>query len=217
VEGGVQRSADRVKVIVQLIRAADNKYLWSNTYEREIQDVFATQEEIAASITNALRLKLGVRRRYTDNLDAFELYLRGRYTLDQRPAAGPIALQYFEQAAARDATYPLAYIGIANAVLSMEMFQPRLPYGEAHRRAMGAVERALALDPALSDAYTHVRAGSHKGCLPSDKSSTICPEHEKKGRIVSANRSGPTQCSVSEDYTHNVSVLRAPLLHELPV
>src|SRR5439155_12589884 len=73
VEGSVQKSSDRLKVIVQLIRAADGKHLWSNTYEGEMRDVFATQERIAASIASELRLNLGARRRYTDNPKAFEL------------------------------------------------------------------------------------------------------------------------------------------------
>jgi TolB-like protein/Tfp pilus assembly protein PilF len=150
-EGSVQKSSDRLRVIVQLIRAADGKHLWSNTYDRGMRDVFTTEEEIAASIVSALRLKLGARRRYTQNPVAFELYLRGRYAFDHRPAR--LALQYFEQAAANDASYALAYAGMANAVLVMQM-NHQLPYDDAHRRAGAAVERAFQLDPSLAEAYT---------------------------------------------------------------
>jgi TolB-like protein/Flp pilus assembly protein TadD len=153
VEGSVQKSPDRLKVIVQLIRAADGKHLWANTYERTMRDVFATEEEIAASVVNALRLKLGGRRRYTDNPEAFERYLRGRYAYDQGPAGARAALRCFEEAVASDASYALAYAGIANAVLAMQMFH-QLTYAEARRRAMAAVERAFQLDPALPEAYT---------------------------------------------------------------
>ncbi len=153
VEGSVQKSSDRLKVIIQLIRVADGKHLWSNTYEREMKDVFATQEEIAASIVNALQLKLGGRRRYTDNPEAFQLYLRGRYAYDLGQGGGRVALQYFEQAVAQDHRYAPAYAGIASTVLFLQMRQ-QLPYAEAHRRATAAVERALQLDPTLSDAYT---------------------------------------------------------------
>jgi TolB-like protein/DNA-binding winged helix-turn-helix (wHTH) protein/Tfp pilus assembly protein PilF len=151
VEGSVQKSSDRMKVIVQIIRAADGKHLWSNTYDREMRDVFATEEGIAASIVSALRLKLGARRRYTENPVAFELYLRGRYAFDHRPAR--LALQYFEQAADNDPSYAPAYAGIANAVLVMQM-NHQLPYDDAHRRAAAAVERAFHLDPSLAEAYT---------------------------------------------------------------
>jgi serine/threonine-protein kinase len=152
VEGSVQKSSGRLRVIIQLIRAADGKHLWSNTYDREMQDVFATEEDIAASIVSALRLKLGARRRYTENPVAFELYLRGRYAFDHRPPAR-LALQYFEQASDNDPSYALAYAGIANAVLVMQM-NHQLPHDDAHRRAAAAVERALHLDPSLAEAYT---------------------------------------------------------------
>jgi adenylate cyclase len=151
VEGSVQKSADRLRVIVQLIRAADGKHLWSSTYERQMRDVFATEEEIAASIVTALRLKLRVRRRYTDNPEAFELYLRGRYAYDQDHSR--VALQYFEQAAASDMTYAPAYTGIASAALLLQV-RHQLSYVEANRVATAAVGKAFALDPTLSEAYT---------------------------------------------------------------
>jgi hypothetical protein len=160
VEGSVQKSGDRLKIIVQLIRATDNKHLWSNTYERKMRDVFDTQEEIAASIVNGLRLRLGVRRRYTDNPEAFELYLRGRHALDQR--RGAIALQYFDQAAASDRSYAPAYAGIADAILSIQVGH-MLPYSEAHHRASAAVERAVQLDPTLADAVYRARGDQDLG------------------------------------------------------
>ena len=152
VEGSVQKSSDRLRVIVQLIRAADGKHLWSNIYDRDMRDVFTTEEEIATSIVSALRLKLGARRRYTENPVAFELYLRGRYAFDHRPPAR-LALQYFEQAADNDPNYALAYAGIASAILVLQM-NHQLPYDDAHRRAAAASERALHLDPSLAEAYT---------------------------------------------------------------
>ena len=152
-EGSVQKSSDRLKVIIQLIRAADGKHLLSRTYERDARDVFATQEEIASSIVSELRLKLGSWRRYTEDPQAFELYLRGRYAYDRGQSGGRAALQYFQQAATRDASYAPAYAGIANAVLFMQM-RRQLDYDEAHRQATAAVERALTLDPTLAEGYT---------------------------------------------------------------
>lgn len=103
VEGSVRKAPDRLKVIVQLIRAADGKHLWANTYEGAMQDVFVTEEEIAASIVNALRLKLDGRRRYTDNPQAFELYLRGRYAYDH--ASGSCACGKGEPECGRRCTF----------------------------------------------------------------------------------------------------------------
>jgi serine/threonine-protein kinase len=151
VEGSVQKTSDRMKVIIKIIRAGDGKQLLAKTYEREAKDVFATQEEIAAAIVGELRLKLGTTKRYTQDPEAYELYLRGRYAYDQ--GRGGAALQYFEQAVARDAGYASAYAGIASAVLYMQM-QRQLDYKEAHRLATAAVETALKLDPTLSEGYT---------------------------------------------------------------
>jgi serine/threonine-protein kinase len=144
-EGSVQKSSDRVKIIVQLIRAPDGKHLWSNSYEREMRDIFGTQREIAGAIASALRLKLGgTQRHYTESLEALELYFRGRYALDRRQSG--VALQYFEQAAASDANYALAYAGAAQALL-------QLAHADTQPRAKTAAERALQLDPALSEAH----------------------------------------------------------------
>jgi serine/threonine-protein kinase len=101
---------------------------------------------------NALRLKLGGRRRYTHNPQAFELYLHGRYAYDQGLTGMRAALHLFEEAAASDASYAPAYAGIANAVLVMQLFH-ELPYSEARSQAMAAVEKAFQLDPALPEGY----------------------------------------------------------------
>jgi serine/threonine-protein kinase len=153
VEGSVQKSLDRMKVIIKLIHAADGKQLWSKTYERDAKDVFATQEEIAAAIVGELRLKLGTAKRYTPDPEAYELYLRGRYAYDSGQGGGRAALQYFEQAVSRDPGYAPAYAGMATSVLFMQVRQ-QLDYDQAHRQATAAVEKALQLDPTLSEGYT---------------------------------------------------------------
>jgi TolB-like protein/DNA-binding winged helix-turn-helix (wHTH) protein len=115
VEGTVLLSGNRVRITVQLVQAATDRQLWAETYERDLRDVLAIQDEVAGSIANTLRMKVGAGpRRYTDDLDAYQLYLRGRYALDRRtPVGGSMsnALQYFEQAAAKDSNYALAYAG----------------------------------------------------------------------------------------------------------
>ena len=160
VEGAVLLSGNRVRITVQLVEAAMDRHLWAETYERDLRDVFAIQEEVASSIANALRLKLGAGpRRYTDDLEAYQLYLRGRYALDRRtPRGGSMsnALQYFEQATAKDPSYALAYAGAADTLLAMDVqsngtITSRL---EAYRRAKAAAEKALELDATLSEAHT---------------------------------------------------------------
>jgi len=151
-EGSVRKSGDRLRVTAQLIRAADGKHLWSSTYDRELRDVFDIQEQIADSIANALRLKFAAgRERYTQNLEAYQLYLRGRYSLDGRKPRP--ARRYFEQAIATDAKYALAYAGLADALLAMNR-DLVLPHDEAQPQAKTAAQRALQLDPNLSEAHT---------------------------------------------------------------
>ncbi len=160
VAGAVRLSGNRVRITVQLVQTATDRHLWAETYERDVQDVFAIQDEVASSIANALRLKLGAGPRpYTDNLEAYQLYLRGRYALDRRvPVGGSMgnALQYFEQASAKDSNYALAYAGAADTLLAMDFqtngtITSRL---EAYRRAKAAAEKALELDATLSEAHT---------------------------------------------------------------
>jgi TolB-like protein/DNA-binding winged helix-turn-helix (wHTH) protein/Tfp pilus assembly protein PilF len=164
VEGAVLLSGNRVRITVQLVQAATDRHLWAETYERDLRDVFAIQNEVAGSIANALRLKLGAGpRHYTDDLEAYQLYLRGRYALDRRtPVGGSMgnALQYFEQAAAKDSNYALAYAGAADTVLAMDVqsngaITSRL---EAYRRAKDAAEKALQLDATLSEAHAALAA-----------------------------------------------------------
>jgi TolB-like protein/DNA-binding winged helix-turn-helix (wHTH) protein/Flp pilus assembly protein TadD len=151
-EGSVRKDRDDLRVIAQLIRASDGKHVWSSTYDRKMKDAFAIQEEIAASIANALRLSLGARkRRGTDNAEAHDLYLRGRHALDSGEGRAN-ALQYFEQAIAKDSKYALAHAGAADALLEMHMML-MLPYSEAYRRSKAAAERALQLDPLLSEGH----------------------------------------------------------------
>jgi serine/threonine-protein kinase len=151
-EGSVRKSGDQLRIAAQLIRTEDGKHLWSNTYDREMRNVFTIQEEIAASIVNALRLKLGGgQRRYAESAEAYQLYLRGRHALTEGQPRQ--ALDYFEKTVAMDSGYALAHAGIGDAFLIMEA-QHLLPHTEAFPRAEVAAQKALDLDPMLSEAHT---------------------------------------------------------------
>jgi tetratricopeptide (TPR) repeat protein len=156
VEGSVLHAGEQLRINAELIRVRDDFPLWSGRFDRELTDIFAIQDEISRGIVNSLRLKLSAgRRRYETNLEAYDLYLRGRHAMETFPARGrPIAtgaVRYFEQAIARDGTYAIAYAGAADALLATDqnMVNP-----EAYTRAKAAAERAVELDPLLSEAQS---------------------------------------------------------------
>jgi serine/threonine-protein kinase len=122
-----------------------------------MRDIFDIQEELAAAIAGALRVKLGSgSRRYTDNVEAYQLYLQGRDAMESR-RGGFTATQYFEKAIALDATYALAYAGIADAALDLDQTH-QLSHEDAQSRAKAAAERAVELDPMLAEAHTTLGA-----------------------------------------------------------
>ena len=156
VEGSVLRAGDKLRVNVVLIRVRDDLPLWSNRFDRELTDSVAIQDEISRGIVDSLRLKLGPgRRRYEADLEAYDLYLRGRQTMAGFPAVNAptakIAVGYFEQAIAKDAKYALAYAGIADAFLAVD---GNIVAPHAYPRAKAAAEKAISLDPLLSEAQS---------------------------------------------------------------
>jgi adenylate cyclase len=171
-EGSVRKDGNRVRITAQLIDAIKGDHLWSDTFDRELTDIFALQEEIARSIVGALNPgKSGasqpVIKRYTDNLAAYELYLKGRFEQDQILGTGAVpaalrSLERFNEAIALDSTYALAYAGIAETYawqLADNYWAPR----EAYPKARVAAERAIALDPELSDAHAALAMVKHWG------------------------------------------------------
>ena len=161
VEGSAQHAGDQLRVNVALIRVSDDHRLWSERFDRKFTDVFAIQDEISRGIVNTLRLRFpSARRRYEANLEAYDLYLRGRQIMasfpsQSRPIAKP-AIEYFEQAIAKDANYALAYAGMADAFLAIERnIGSATPLGrDGLARARAAAERAVELDPMLSEAQS---------------------------------------------------------------
>src|SRR6266700_3398133 len=118
--GSVRRAGNRLRISAQLVKVADGYHLWSERYDREMPDVFAIQDEIAKAIANRLRVTLGedgapLVTPATGNLDAYHLYLKGRYYLAQRGLGLKKALECFDQALALDPNYALAYAGLADA------------------------------------------------------------------------------------------------------
>jgi TolB-like protein/Tfp pilus assembly protein PilF len=161
VEGSVRKLGDRIRVTAQLINAADGYHLWSQTYERTLDDVFGLQEELARAIAAAVQAPLPkprdekLVRPPTHILRAYTLYLRGRFhALKRTPEQLRVAIEYLEQAVEIDPSYALAYGGLAecHALLGFEEFGD-LPPLETMPQARAYVERALALDPELAEAH----------------------------------------------------------------
>jgi TolB-like protein len=149
-EGSVRRAGNRVRVTVQLIDVKNGFHLWSERYDRQMEDIFDVQDEIARAITERLKVTLsGGPKRSTKNLEAYELYLKGRHYWHQRsPATLRVAVQCFEQAIKLDPQYALAYAGLADCYGILRLYG-WVSAEDSRPQAQAAVTRALALDPSL--------------------------------------------------------------------
>jgi TolB-like protein/Flp pilus assembly protein TadD len=157
-EGSVRKDGNRLRVTAQLNSVADGYHLWSETYERELKDVFTVQDEISRAIVNTLQLKLSSRGRQPgsspENVEAYELYLQGRYHWSRWKTEGAEqAIHYFEAAIQKDPKYAPAYAGIAYSYCWLGFFGA-LPPNEAMPKARQAAEKALSLDDSLAAAHT---------------------------------------------------------------
>ena len=158
-EGSVRRAGERVRITAQLIDVSTDSHLWSETYDREMKDVFAIQDDIAQSITDALEMALSPKERRaiqnvaTSDARAYDFYLRGRsyiYTMTQHGSEN--AIRMFQQAIDLDAKYALAYAGFADAYSHMYRYGAR-NRKMAQEKAKEASEKAIALDPDSSEAH----------------------------------------------------------------
>lgn len=159
-EGSVQRTPDKVRVNVQLIKAATDDHLWADTFDRQLTDIFGVESEIAKTIAETLRAKLSgseqnaIAARPTENTDAYQLYLRGRFFWNKRTGQNlNKAADYFNQAIAADPNYALAYVGLADSYVLMPLYGAGTPQ-DCYPKAKAAAEKALQLDDTLAEAHT---------------------------------------------------------------
>jgi adenylate cyclase len=161
IEGSVRKVGSRIRLTAQLVDAADGYQIWSQTYERTLDDVFLLQQQLARAIVGALPLPaVGSRaepsiRPPTGVLEAYTLYLRGLYFTRKRTIDGfRTAIEYFEQAIEKDPQYALAYAGLAQcyALLGFDEWGG-VTAATGMPEAKAAAERALELDPALAEAH----------------------------------------------------------------
>ena len=158
-EGTVRKSGHKLRITAQLTSTDDGRLLWSQRYDRQLVDVFTIQDEIAGTIVSTLRatmfadLSEHVPRRYTKNIQAYGLYLKGRYAWNKRTQEGVAeAIRYFEQAIAEDPNYAPAYAGLADSY-SLDVDYRAVPVAEPFERAKMYARKALALDEAVPSAH----------------------------------------------------------------
>ena len=159
-EGSVRKEGNKLRITAQLIKVTDGFHLWSETYDRLMKDVFAIQDEISLSIVERLKVSLlkgensKLKVRPTISVEAYNLYLKGRYYWNKRTKeAFQKGLEYFQLAIEKDPTYALAYAGIADCYNLLQVYA-YLPPKEAFPKARAAAEKALEIDPSLAEAHT---------------------------------------------------------------
>ncbi len=160
-EGSVRKAGNRLRITVQHINVSDGYHLWSQRYDREMEDVFAIQDEIAQAVVDQLRhaMETGepqtVARKQTANVGAYECYLQGRFFLNQRTGdALGRSLECFRSATRKDPQYALAFAGLAEAhILLATGAYLEEPQSETLAKARDAVNRALELDPNCAEAH----------------------------------------------------------------
>ena len=158
--GRVSQRGDDLTISVELVDARTKKLIWAEQYDRKMADLLATQREMATTIAQKLELKLsgneakGITKKYTDNNEAYQLYLRGRYSFGKRTKEEMLrAIEFFRQAIKLDPKFALAHARISEAYGSMPAY-PYLSPKEAFPQAKAAAQKALEIDPMLAEAHT---------------------------------------------------------------
>jgi serine/threonine-protein kinase len=159
-EGSVRKAGNRVRITVQLINASDGYHLWSERYDRDMQDIFEVQDEITLAVIDALKVKLlgaekkAVLRRHTNNSEAYQNYLRGRFFFFKRIAGDfQKAINYFEKAIDLDPEYAVAYSALAESYVFLGFYEILSP-AEAESKLRPYLDRAVVIDGSLVETHT---------------------------------------------------------------
>jgi len=166
-EGSVRKSGEKLRITAQLINVSDGFHLWSERYDRTLDDIFAIQDDIAVTVVNRLETELlgkdkaKLERHYTDNLEAHNLYLKGRYFWNKRTEDDlNKAIKYFKRALEIDPEYARAYAGLSDVYYAMVTYS-YAPAKESYPKAREAALKALMIDNSLAEA--HVASARVKG------------------------------------------------------
>ncbi len=157
--GRITQRSESLTISVELVDGRNNKLIWGEQYDRKMSDLLATQREIASTVAEKLQLKLageatrGVTKRYTDNNEAYQLYLKGRYQWNKRtPEDIRKAIEHFKVAAEKDPNFALAHVGLADAHIVL-LYYTRKPEAELIPVAKAHATRALDIDGSLAEAH----------------------------------------------------------------
>jgi TolB-like protein/Tfp pilus assembly protein PilF len=158
-EGSIRKAGNRLRIMAQLIKVVDGSHIWSERYDRDMKDVFAIQDEISQAIVDTLKVKLlgetkaMTSKRHSENIEAYNLYLKGTYLWQLLTNDGyKKASEFFKQALQKDPDYSLAHCGLG-AVNIMSSAWGNVPPHEAYPRAIEYANKALEIDNSLSEAY----------------------------------------------------------------
>jgi TolB-like protein/Tfp pilus assembly protein PilF len=167
-EGSVRRAGNCLRITVQLVNAADGYHLWSERYDREIKDIFDIQDEIARAIAERLKVTLEgggqepLLKAGTRNLEAYQLYVKGRAFVYRRGGAIPRAVECFKRAVALDSDYALAWAGLADSYTTLGYYGLACP-DASMPKAVEAARRAVTLGPSLAEAHAALAIASLMG------------------------------------------------------
>jgi serine/threonine protein kinase/Tfp pilus assembly protein PilF len=163
-EGSVRRAGNRLRIMAQLINIADGYHLWSERYDREMDDIFTIQDEITNAIVEQLKVELigeekeTIVKRYTENLEAYDLYLKGIYYRNKLTQDGfERSIECFDKAIAEDPHFALAYAGMADSYW-LSSFWGNLPPRQTYPKAREAAEKAIEIDDTIGQAHASLAA-----------------------------------------------------------
>ncbi|MBA7576978.1 hypothetical protein ES708_18824 [subsurface metagenome] len=158
-EGSIRKADNRLRITAQLIKVADGSHLWSERYDREMEDVFAIQDEISLAIVDNLKVKLlgkekaAIVKRHTEDIEAYNLYLKGNYYWQMLTTEGfDKAIECFEQALKKDPDYAPAYTGLASLYWASSYWGD-VPSNEAYPKAKEYAKKALEIDNTIAEAH----------------------------------------------------------------
>jgi serine/threonine protein kinase/tetratricopeptide (TPR) repeat protein len=158
-EGSVRKSGNKLRITAQLVNVADGYHLWSEKFDRDMEDIFAIQDEISLAIVDNLKVSLlrgekeALLKRYTEDIEAYSLYLKGIYFLRMYTAEGfQEAIKYFEQTLKKDPNYAIAYYGLAEVFYAIS-YWANVPPHEAYPKAKEYAQKAIEIDDDIGEAH----------------------------------------------------------------
>jgi adenylate cyclase len=170
-EGSLRKMGNRLRITTQLIDANNDGHMWAQNYDREMDDVFAIQSDIARQVADALKVKIlpeegrRISRAKTRNIEAYTSYLKGVRTVESGTGEYKRAEKFFLEAVALDPGYAEAYSGLAMAYMEMGVVGQLNPK-DAYEKTFEAAQKALSLDDSLAESHTAMASAFHVGMMP---------------------------------------------------